>query len=72
MLFAVLYGKEIGAGTRAEALWAQHGLLREEIAGQRADGHRPAWRLKHVDSTHRKCAFRQSPASHLCAATSAV
>ena len=33
MLFAVLYGKEIGAGTRAEALWTQHGLLREEIAG---------------------------------------
>ena len=32
MLFAVLYGKEIGAGTRAEALWAEHGLLREEIA----------------------------------------
>ena len=33
MLFAVLYGKEIGAGTRAEAMWAEHGLLREEIAG---------------------------------------
>ena len=26
-------GKEIGAGARAEALWAEHGLLREEIAG---------------------------------------
>jgi hypothetical protein len=33
MLFAVLYGKEIGAGARAEALWAEHALLREEIAG---------------------------------------
>ena len=33
MLFAVLYGKEIAAGTRAEALWAEHALLREEIAG---------------------------------------
>ena len=33
MLFAVLYGKEIAAGARAEAFWAEHALLREEIAG---------------------------------------
>ncbi len=33
MLFAVLYGKEIAADARAEALWAEHSLLREEIAG---------------------------------------
>jgi hypothetical protein len=33
MLFAVLYGKEVAAGFRAEALWAEHTLLREEIAG---------------------------------------
>ena len=33
MLFAVLYGKEIATGARAEALWTEHALLREEIAG---------------------------------------
>jgi hypothetical protein len=33
MLFAVLYGKELGADARAHALWAEHALLREEIAG---------------------------------------
>jgi len=33
MLFVVLYGKEIAAGPRAEAWWAEHALLREEIAG---------------------------------------
>jgi superfamily II DNA or RNA helicase/HKD family nuclease len=33
MLFAVLYGKDIAAGARADALWAEHALLREEIAG---------------------------------------
>ena len=33
MLFAVLYGKEIATDVRAEALWAEHALLREEIAG---------------------------------------
>ena len=33
MLFAVLYGEEIAAGARAEALWAEHAVLREEIAG---------------------------------------
>jgi superfamily II DNA or RNA helicase/HKD family nuclease len=33
MLFAVLYGKEIAASARAQALWADHALLREEIAG---------------------------------------
>jgi superfamily II DNA or RNA helicase/HKD family nuclease len=33
MLFVVLYGKEIAAGARPEVLWAEHALLREEIAG---------------------------------------
>ena len=33
MLFAVLYGKDTGSGSRADALWADHTLLREEIAG---------------------------------------
>ena len=33
MLFVVLYGKEIAAGPSAEVLWAEHQLLREEIAG---------------------------------------
>jgi superfamily II DNA or RNA helicase/HKD family nuclease len=33
MLFAVLYGKEVAAGVRAQALWAEHAVLREEIAG---------------------------------------
>ncbi len=33
MLFVVLYGKEIAADARAEVLWAEHALLREEIAG---------------------------------------
>lgn len=33
MRFAVLYGKEIAADGRAEALWAQHEVVREEICG---------------------------------------
>lgn len=33
MLFAVLYGKEAEADQSADKLWAEHGMLREEIAG---------------------------------------
>ena len=33
MLFAVLYGKEIATDARAEALWTEHAVLRDEIAG---------------------------------------
>ena len=56
MLFAVLYGKEIAADARAEALWAEHALLREEIAGlvpvlRRAErGADPATRARARDS----------------------
>ena len=33
MLFAVLYGKELATDARAEALWTEHAVLRDEIAG---------------------------------------
>ena len=36
MLFAVLYGKEIAAGARAEALWAEHALTARRDRGSRA------------------------------------